>query len=249
MPSNIAPDSVAVRCHVKSASGVETVVVLGKVNCQVRFDWVYAQVDLLLCWKINYSCNMRSGRRWPSILYVYSSGSLLPPFHQPQQGVRRSNALVSVAFRSSATVAGGTPVVDALVVTSVWAVHVLRGLCQDPSYRGLVSLGIAGVGGNALVHFKPSDTLRYNTIVTGPAHIFQRSVASRDASGMQNRALVPRSGGHDRFENEVAHLPRPRTEPRVTGQNGDIDVDFADSTWLYKLNGSCVNCDGLRLRQ
>ena len=34
------------------------------------------------------------------------------------------------AARSSAAVAGGSPVVDAVAVTSVWAVHLLRTLCQ-----------------------------------------------------------------------------------------------------------------------
>ena len=34
------------------------------------------------------------------------------------------------AARSSAAVAAGSPVVDAVAVTSVWAVHLLRTLCQ-----------------------------------------------------------------------------------------------------------------------
>ena len=43
----------------------------------------------------------------------------LPPPGVPAPGARRSNAI-----------AGGAPVVDALVITSVWAVHLLRTLSQ-----------------------------------------------------------------------------------------------------------------------
>ena len=42
----------------------------------------------------------------------------LPPPGVPAPAARRSSAVV-----------GGAPVVDALVVTSVWAVHLLRTLC------------------------------------------------------------------------------------------------------------------------
>lgn len=38
--------------------------------------------------------------------------------------------------RSSKAVAGGTPVVDTVVVTSVWAVEVLRALCKVGSGCG-----------------------------------------------------------------------------------------------------------------
>ncbi len=37
------------------------------------------------------------------------------------------------AARASAAVAAGAPVVDALALTSVWAVHLLRTLCQARS--------------------------------------------------------------------------------------------------------------------
>ncbi len=43
----------------------------------------------------------------------------LPPPGVPTPTARRSNAI-----------AGGAPVVDALVITSVWAVHLLRTLSQ-----------------------------------------------------------------------------------------------------------------------
>ena len=43
----------------------------------------------------------------------------LPPPGVPAPGARRSTAI-----------AGGAPVVDALVITSVWAVHLLRTLSQ-----------------------------------------------------------------------------------------------------------------------
>lgn len=102
----------------------------------------------------------------------------LPPSSFPPTNARLSSMDIfdneTRIFRSCASVAGGTPVVDALVVTSVWAVHILRGLCQDRSYRSLVSLGVAGVGRSAPVSFNPSDTLRYNTIITGLLFLIQQ---------------------------------------------------------------------------
>ena len=54
--------------------------------------------------------------------------SLPPPlckqFRLPPPGV------AIPAPRVSAAIAGNTPVVDTLVLTSVWAVQVLRALCQ-----------------------------------------------------------------------------------------------------------------------
>eukprot|EP00878_Enallax_costatus_P013328 GHUV01013934.1.p1 GENE.GHUV01013934.1~~GHUV01013934.1.p1 ORF type:complete len:645 (+),score=183.34 GHUV01013934.1:126-2060(+) len=69
--------------------------------------------------------------------------------------------------RASQDVLGGCPVVDALLLTSVWAVAVLRQLAQNLSYRGLVSLGIGSVGGAAVAGSKAADSARLGVIVTG----------------------------------------------------------------------------------
>lgn len=52
--------------------------------------------------------------------------SLSLQFRLPPQGIPAPTA------RRSAAIANGTAVVDALVVTSVWAVHLLRTLSQVP---------------------------------------------------------------------------------------------------------------------
>ena len=51
------------------------------------------------------------------------SDALSLQFRLPPSGMALPTA------RSSVVIAGGTPVVDALVLSSVWAVHVLRMLC------------------------------------------------------------------------------------------------------------------------
>lgn len=48
--------------------------------------------------------------------------------------------------RSSAAIAGGTPVVDALVLSSVWVVQVLRGLCQVRFCAGKWQNAVVGSG-------------------------------------------------------------------------------------------------------
>ncbi|KAG2446125.1 hypothetical protein HXX76_000723 [Chlamydomonas incerta] len=69
--------------------------------------------------------------------------------------------------RSSKAVAGGTPVVDTVVVTSVWAVEVLRSLCKEPRYRSLAALGVAAVGNAADCAFTPADVARMGLIAGG----------------------------------------------------------------------------------
>lgn len=69
--------------------------------------------------------------------------------------------------RASQDVLGGCPCVDTLLLTSVWAVGVLRQLAQSAAYRGLVSLGIGSVGGAPVAGCKPADASRLGVIVTG----------------------------------------------------------------------------------
>jgi len=58
-------------------------------------------------------------------------------------------------------------VVDTLVLTSVWAVQVLRGLCQDAENLGLISMGVAAVGASATAGFTAADVQRLKMIVSG----------------------------------------------------------------------------------
>ncbi|KAF6260727.1 hypothetical protein COO60DRAFT_1505165 [Scenedesmus sp. NREL 46B-D3] len=69
--------------------------------------------------------------------------------------------------RAGQDVLGGCPCVDTLLLTSVWAVGVLRQLAQSAAYRGLVSLGVGSVGGAPVAGCKPADASRLGVIVTG----------------------------------------------------------------------------------
>ncbi|KAJ9508288.1 hypothetical protein QJQ45_011794 [Haematococcus lacustris] len=69
--------------------------------------------------------------------------------------------------RSSPVVAGDAPVVDAMVLTSVWAVQVLRSVSLSPAYKSLISLGVAAVGGTATAGVSAVDAQRLKIMVTG----------------------------------------------------------------------------------
>lgn len=127
-----------------------------------------------------------------------------------------SPSLPATVARSSAFVAGGTPVVDALIHTSVWAVQVLRGLAQDDQFRGLVSLGIAGVGGNALVHFRPTDTVRYNTIVTGAQNDALPTPQGEPSTSVLDEKMITES------------LTNVKTETGGFVQNEDSEFELVD---------------------
>lgn len=97
--------------------------------------------------------------------------SLSLQFRLPPPGISQPVA------RTSAAIAGGVPVVDALVLTSVWAVQVLRSLSQVPSYKPLISLGVAAVGGTATVGVSALDAQRLKIIVLGQGpstHMYQQ---------------------------------------------------------------------------
>eukprot|EP00775_Hariotina_reticulata_P011312 gene11312-11462_t len=117
------------------------------------------------------------GGRWQQLLcWGDSRLSTYPAFvrHQP----RVADAL-SLQFRlpppgvplplprASQDTLGGCPRVDVLLLTSVWAVAVLRQLAQIASYRGLISLGIGSVGGAPVAGCKSPDSTRLGVIVTG----------------------------------------------------------------------------------
>ncbi|GMH36559.1 hypothetical protein BSKO_04427 [Bryopsis sp. KO-2023] len=166
VPSHLSPGCTAIQCMIRSASGAQATVVLGGPPTVLSNQKLVQH----------------------ALRQTLVVDSLCLQFRLPPPGIPAPMA------RSSSAIAGGTPVVDALVVTSVWAVHILRSLCKDTSFRGLVSLGIAGVGATAVSNFKAGDTCRFNTIVTG----------------MQNDALVP-------YANSMQEAPASQT---LTSFNG-----------------------------
>ncbi|GFH16869.1 uncharacterized protein HaLaN_13381 [Haematococcus lacustris] len=84
-----------------------------------------------------------------------------PSFRLPPPSVPTPTA------RSSPVVAGDAPVVDAMVLTSVWAVQVLRSVSLSPAYKSLISLGVAAVGGTATAGVSAVDAQRLKIMVTG----------------------------------------------------------------------------------
>lgn len=138
-PAHLPPGCVALRCSVHTPGGAELSVIIGAQPA------VVASREL-----VEYA--LRS-------TMVVDSLSL--QFRLPPPGVPPPVA------RSSQAVAGGVPVVDALVLTSVWAVQALKQLSQSNQYPALVSLGMAAVGNAATQSFRSFDIQRFYSIVTG----------------------------------------------------------------------------------
>ncbi len=136
---NLAAGCAALRCEVRTASGRASGALRGG---QPGVRKAAKQVE--------------HARRLTMV-----SGSQSLQFRLPPPGV------AVPAPRSSPAIAGGTPVVDALVLTSVWAVHVLRGICLDAKSFGLISMGIAAVGASATAGVAPNDAQRLKMMVSG----------------------------------------------------------------------------------
>lgn len=102
VPSHLSPGCTAIQCAIRSASGAQATVVLGGPPVVLSNQKLVQH----------------------ALRQTLVVDSLCLQFRLPPPGVPAPTP------RSSAAIAGGTPVVDALVVTSVWAVHILRSLCQ-----------------------------------------------------------------------------------------------------------------------
>ncbi|KAK9814581.1 hypothetical protein WJX72_008178 [[Myrmecia] bisecta] len=141
VPAHLPPGCMAVRCSIRTHSGAHATVVLGGPANVLQDETLVEH----------------------ALRQTLVSDALSLQFKVPPPGVAAPVA------RSSQAVACGASVVDALVVTSVWAVHVLRTLCQDSGFRGLVSLGIGAVGGTTVSAFSAADSKRYTAIIQAGA--------------------------------------------------------------------------------
>lgn len=92
-------------------------------------------------------------------------------------------------------VAGGAPVVEALAVTSVWTVQLLKLLAQEPSYRPLALLGLAAVGTSPVAAFGPPDTARLAAVTTNndPSKAQQPPPVAGDVGAAAGQAPAPPS--------------------------------------------------------
>eukprot|EP00798_Chlamydomonas_sp_ICE-L_P005818 gene5818-6105_t len=139
VPANLPAGCTALRCEVETASGRMASVVLG------------GQPDVLKeSSLVEYALRM-----------TLVSDSLSLQFRLPPPGVDIP------APRCSPAIAGGAPVVDTVCLSSVWAVQVLRSLSQDAVQKGMLSVGVAAVGGSASVGVTPLETQRLFILSTG----------------------------------------------------------------------------------
>jgi hypothetical protein len=70
-------------------------------------------------------------------------------------------------IQSSRAIACNAPLVEALAVTSVWTINLLRSLARDPGCRVLVASGVGAVSATPVAAFTVADAHRFEAVVTG----------------------------------------------------------------------------------
>ncbi|KAJ9510596.1 hypothetical protein QJQ45_027480 [Haematococcus lacustris] len=138
-PANLPVGCSALRCEVRTVSGAQVTAILGGQPSVLQN---HALVE-------------------HALRMTLVADSLSLQFRLPPPSVPTPTA------RSSPVVAGDAPVVDAMVLTSVWAVQVLRSVSLSPAYKSLISLGVAAVGGTATAGVSAVDAQRLKIMVTG----------------------------------------------------------------------------------
>lgn len=167
VPANLPAGCLAVKCLFVTTSGAAGAVVLGAP-------------ESVLAHKLLVQHALR-------MTLVADSVSL--QFRLPPAGIAPPTA------RSSAVIAGGTPVVDCLVLTSVWAVEVMREMCKDPNSHALSALGVAAVGNTADTSFAPGDVQRLKAVVAGIGPAAAPGEADAPVAAGSAGLLQPVSGG------------------------------------------------------
>lgn len=129
VPAYLPPSFRAVRCACRSSSGARFSVTLGGPPEVVREAAVAEH----------------------AVRHLLVADALALAVAVPPPGVPAPLA------RSSEAVACGTPVIDVLATTSLWATVLLKTLAQDKRYRALVALSIAAVSGTAVAAWTADD--------------------------------------------------------------------------------------------
>ncbi|DBA79408.1 hypothetical protein WJX79_002219 [Trebouxia sp. C0005] len=136
VPAHLPAGCTALRCEIQSASGGCAKVVLGGPQEVLKNPALVEH----------------------ALRQTLSADALSLQFKLPPPSLP-----VPIA-QSSDDIAGGTPLVDALAVTSVWVVQLLRMLCSDSKFRMLAALGIAAVGCTTTSSFTQSDAGRFTAL-------------------------------------------------------------------------------------
>lgn len=171
-----------VRCELRTASGATTAVVLAGVSgvLQLRPLVEHALRQTLVSDSLSLQFRLSP------------PGILLPPVPQ---------VLPDVACSA--------PVIEAMVLTSLWAVHVLRLLAQDASFKGLMALGVAAVSSAPVAAASHVDAQRMHMIATGlgPETLGQGFYGGPDgARAAAAAALVSAMDGAEGVETGTAGL-------------------------------------------
>ncbi|RMZ54748.1 hypothetical protein APUTEX25_003126 [Auxenochlorella protothecoides] len=125
----------------------------------------------------------------------------------------------------------------ALAVASVWMVALLKGLCQDKQYRGLMSVGVAAVSVTGVAAFEPTDAARWTAVLGSEDEEDEDVLAEGDGDDLDEDEEGDSGAGEDDDNGEGVELPPPldplpgqesadseATQPSGDGQAGGVEV-------------------------
>ena len=190
------------------------------------------------CWRRTAWWSMRCGRRWWRTLCRCNSGCRRPAC--PAPGARRSNAI-----------AGGAPVVDALVITSVWAVHLLRTLSQvnitPVLFNAHWSLEEEGSAPVSKMNAAPAPSRGGHACCGCPRHHLRLSHAFFQGTQPGNMSLLLQDGQFSHSHTDLHHTGWNHTAVLRAGCRSSVPsvAPCYCSTALL----ACVACDVRHMRQ
>lgn len=120
--------------------------------------------------------------------------------------------------RSSTAVASGASLLEALAVTSTWAVQVLKLMCLDSKYRCLVAAGVGAVGTTSNLAFTAADAKRMMALAAksnnnSSSHNTARSKDSRVNPRQKSRTSTVVTVGNAPSEMEIDAQTRLHQPP------------------------------------
>ncbi|KAG7671570.1 putative AT-rich interactive domain-containing protein 4 [Nannochloris sp. 'desiccata'] len=138
-PAYLPPGSNAVKCEIRTATGIPFTVMLGGPPEALRS---HGMVQYALRQTVTADAQALQLK--------------LPPPGAPLPSVKSNSA-----------VAGGAYCIEIMALTSTWVVQVIKEMCRNARSRTLVSLGVAAVSNHPTSAFSKSDGKRFMAIASG----------------------------------------------------------------------------------
>ncbi len=138
-PAYLPPGSNAVKCEVRTATGIPFTVMLAGPS-----EALSSRSLVQYALRTTVTADAQAFQ-----LKLPPPGATLP------------------CIKSHPAVAGGAHCIETMALTSTWAIQVLKNMCRNARSRTLVSLGVAAVSNHPTTSFSKFDGKRFMSVATG----------------------------------------------------------------------------------